>query len=219
MMRRVLPVEVTDRLVMGLVLAIIVAGSIWGFVDTDRGTAHRRGPSETAPSSIGSGTRNLDDDASTVAALKARPLRTPTLAPGQACPSAQFNLRIDGVGPTINTGPVAVATFTESPGLWYRDAGQSLYRVKALWLVQASQPKPVIVRGKRIGGGGPVEFTNGEKDVATYNLSGDAVSTAPPQWRDIPSRVLVRTAGCYAFQIDGPGFESTLVLPAGPRPL
>jgi hypothetical protein len=49
-----------------------------------------------------------------------------------------------------------------------------------------------------------------------YSLAGDAMSTAPPDWRDIPSSVRVRHSGCYALQVDGPDFQSVFVFAARP---
>jgi hypothetical protein len=49
-------------------------------------------------------------------------------------------------------------------------------------------------------------------------LTGDATSTAPPEWRDIPSNIRVRDSGYHAFQVDGPDFQSIFVLAARPRP-
>jgi hypothetical protein len=46
--------------------------------------------------------------------------------------------------------------------------------------------------------------------------NGDATSTAPAEWRDVPSSVLVRDSGCYALQVDGPDFQSIFVLAAEP---
>jgi hypothetical protein len=85
-----------------------------------------------------------------------------------------------------------------------------------LWLVRADQRQPVIVRGKRVDGRGTVQFFNGARWFRTYPLTGDAQSTAPAEWRDIPSQVRVRGRGCYAFQIDGPDFQSIFLVPAEP---
>jgi hypothetical protein len=163
-------------------------------------------------------TRAVHDGASTVAELRDRRLRVPRVEQGQPCPSADVNLRLNGVGPAVQAGPVAVALLGEDPALRYGQPESWRHRAKALWLVRADQPQPVIVRGKRIDRRGPVEFSNGERDLRTYPLTGDATSTAPPEWRDVPSSVLVRDSGCYAFQVDGHDFKSIFVLAARPSP-
>jgi hypothetical protein len=166
-------------------------------------------------------TRAVHDGASTVAELRDRRLRAPRVQPGQPCPSADVNLRLNGVGPAVQAGPVAVALLGEDVALRYDDQQEgSRHRAKALWLVRAEQAQPVIVRGKRIGGRGAVEFSNGERDFRTYPLTGGnrpGTSTAPLEWRDTPSSVLVRHPGCYALQVDRPDFQSIFVLAAEPR--
>jgi hypothetical protein len=127
------------------------------------------------------------------------------------------NLRLDGVGPAVNAGPVAAAVFSEDVRLAYTDKPQERPQpAKVLWLVHADQRQPVIVRGKRIDRRGTVQFSNGAREFRTYPLTGDAESIAPPEWRDIPSRVQVQERDCYAFQIDGPDFQSIFVVPAQP---
>jgi hypothetical protein len=165
-------------------------------------------------------TRAIHDGASTVAELRERRLRVPRVERGEPCPSADVNLRLNGVGPAVQAGPVAVALLGEEVALRYGQPESWRHRAKALWLVRADQPQPVIVRGKRIDRRGPVEFSNGERDFRTYPLTGGSkpgTSTAPPEWRDTPSNVLVRDSGCHAFQVDGPGFQSVFVLAAEPR--
>jgi hypothetical protein len=160
-------------------------------------------------------TRALHDGASTIAELRDRRVRAPRVQHGRPCPSADVNLRLNGVGPAVQAGPVAVAVFSEDVVLRYGGQQEEWrHRAKALWLVRADQAQPVIVRGQRIDGRGAVEFTNGLRDFRTYPLTGDATSTAPPEWRDVPSSVLVRHPGCYALQVDGPDFQSIFVLAA-----
>jgi hypothetical protein len=164
-------------------------------------------------------TRAVSDGAFTVAELRARRLRVPDVQRGQQCPRPEVNLRLDGVGPVVNAGPVAAAVFSEDVRLLYRGPEESAWHsAKVLWLVRAGQRQPVIVRGKRVDRRGTVEFSNGLRRFRTYPLTGDAESTAPPEWRDIPSSVRVRNRGCYALQVDGPDFQSIFVLPAEPRP-
>lgn len=170
------------------------------------------------PPSPATSTRAVHDGASTVAELRDRRLRAPRVQHGKPCPSADVNLRLNGVGPAVHAGPVAVAVFSEDVALLYgNQQEEGWHRAKALWLVRADQPQPVIVRGKRIDRRGAVEFTNGLRNFRTYRLTGDATSTAPPEWRDIPSSVLVPHPGCYALQVDGPDFQSIFVLAAEPR--
>jgi len=128
------------------------------------------------------------------------------------------NLRLDGVGPVANAGPVAATVFSEDVRLAYVQKPQERpHPTKVLWLVRADQRQPVIVRGKRVDGRGTVQFFNGARWFRTYPLTRDVESTAPPEWRDIPSSVRVPERGCYALQVDGPDFQSVFVVPAEPR--
>ena len=163
-------------------------------------------------------TRAVSDGASTIAELRARRLRSPHIQPGQECPKPEVNLRLDGVGSVVNAGPVAAAVFSEDVRLAYaKKPRERPHPAKVLWLVRADQRQPVIVRGKRADGRGDVQFSNGAREYRTYPLTSDAESTAPPEWRDIPSGVRVPARGCYAFQIDGPDFQSIFVVPAEPE--
>jgi hypothetical protein len=128
------------------------------------------------------------------------------------------NLRLDGVGPVVSAGPVAAAVFSEDVRLAYAEKPQERpHPAKVLWLVRADQRQPVIVRGERVAGRGDVQFSNGARGFRTYPLTGDAESSAPPEWRDIPSRVRVPARGCYALQVDGADFQSIFVVPAEPE--
>jgi hypothetical protein len=163
-------------------------------------------------------TRAVSDGASTIAELRARPLNAPQMQRGQECPKPEVNLRLDGVGPAVNAGPVAATVFSEDVRLAYAVKPQERpHPAKVLWLVRADQRQPVIVRGTRVDRRGTVDFSNGERGFRTYPLTGDAESTAPPEWRDIPSRVRVNERGCYALQVDGPDFQSIFMVPAEPK--
>jgi hypothetical protein len=113
---------------------------------------------------------------------------------------------------------VAAAVFSEDVRLAYAEKPQERpHPAKVLWLVRADQRQPVIVRGERVAGRGDVQFSNGARGFRTYPLTDDAESSAPPEWRDIPSRVRVPARGCYALQVDGADFQSIFVVPAEPE--
>jgi hypothetical protein len=98
-------------------------------------------------------------------------------------------------------------------------------RAKLLWLIRSDQARPVIVRGTRIDRPGAVLFFDRfdptlellrRLSPRARGLLGDP--TPPGEWREIPSAVFVSNAGCYALQVDGPDFQSTLILRARPYP-
>jgi hypothetical protein len=179
--KRSSPLTVATRLVCAALLAVLM------FLE---GSARAGRPPPPAMT-----TRAVSDGASTIAELRAR-LRVPDIQPGQDCPKPDVNLRLNGVGPAVNVGPVAAAVFSEDVRLEYADERQERWHdAKVLWLVHADQRQPVIVRGKRVDRCGAVQFSNGLRGFRTYPLMGDAESTAPPEWRDIPSSVRVRERG------------------------
>jgi hypothetical protein len=135
------------------------------------------------------------------------------LQPNEACPQASITNRIDGIGPMVETGPIAAST-GDNVSLQFGKAQNGRHGAKVLWLVRVEQAGPVIVRGTRIDGKGGVRWANNGTNSALA-LTGDATST---EWRDIPSGPQVRGSGCYAFQIDGTNFQSILILRAEPAP-
>jgi hypothetical protein len=136
---------------------------------------------------------------------------------------------VTGVGKVVEAGPVAVGflvpSFVDEPTLLYgeeeRRSGDTpergWHRMKVLWLVRASTPGPVIIRGARIDKPGPIRWFENGNDP-TLVIDGDARSTAPSEWRDNPAAIFVRDSGCYALQIDGPTFQATVILRARPAP-
>lgn len=164
-------------------------------------------------------TRSMRDGADTVRELAARPLRAGTLHLIGACPPASTE-DIQGAGSAVIAGPAAaVVGPTPQLVLGQRERitvlrpARGWYRAKVLWLIQTDEGEPVIVRGTRIDRPGPVRWVRNGHD-RTLELRGDAESTAPPEWRDVPSALLVRGEGCYALQVDGPTFESIILLRA-----
>ena len=160
-------------------------------------------------------TRAIDDGATTVEQLEARPLRVPRLRHGERCPRAHLEQVTTGVGPAVRAGPVAAAAVSARDGVGIgpvvTDDGWRAGKV--LWLVQRSQREPVIVRGRRVDRPGKVRFRFGvERGTAVGELDGDANSTAGADYRDMPSSLEVRSGGCYALQVDGPDFQSVLTL-------
>jgi hypothetical protein len=72
----------------------------------------------------------------------------------------------------------------------------------------------VLARGRQLDGPGEVQFRHGGRGGTELVLDQDATSTVGPLWRDQPSSVRVRAAGCYAVQVDGPDFQSVIVFNA-----
>jgi hypothetical protein len=84
---------------------------------------------------------------------------------------------------------------------------------KTPWLVTRAYRGPLLIRGRRLDGPTGVRFAVGYGDHRTHLYW----SRVPRRNRvagyfGIPSSVLVRTSGCYGFQIDGSSFTERLVL-------
>jgi hypothetical protein len=145
------------------------------------------------------------------AALLARPLRLPRVAPGRPCPTSRATARTpvaqeadtNGLG----TGPLYPIAFyignnatlnlgQETPG------PDGLYEMKVVWASSGAYRGPAVVRVGRIDGPG-----RGYVRLYYYPDAsrGDAVVFPPESVpADFPSGTWVSGPGCYAYQVDGP---------------
>jgi hypothetical protein len=92
---------------------------------------------------------------------------------------------------------------------------------KTPWLLPASYRGPVLIRAARVDAAGPavalakaygdhldeLRFRTGESNGARGRIQG-----LPGRYRLLASASLFRSAGCYAFQIDGSSFSSVVVV-------
>ena len=145
-------------------------------------------------------------------------LRLPVLAEGETCPVSSERSISPDFGPALGEGPVypvgiphgllefiypAVETQLWYPSDW---GGQ-----KVLWVVDPKYHGPIVIRGGRIDAPGRLGFgARAEPDWAMdFGSSGAAGS-----WRQFPSYTRLKAPGCYAYQIDGDGFRTTIVFEA-----
>jgi hypothetical protein len=188
---------------------------------------------DRAPAGPAGSTRCADgpcDLATVVAAIK-RPLRLPSLAPGESCPvsptrrlpagagfSAPFSARGEPPFYVATAAPVTVGpTRTTGDRSRWRDQ-------KVIWVVDETYGGPLLVRGARIDREGPLRFL---RYIGAYGYAGGAGDDRPApsllyDWfglnadptgslRSFPSGIFVRAPGCYAVQVDGVGFSERLV--------
>ncbi|MDQ6820623.1 MAG: hypothetical protein M3076_09870 [Actinomycetota bacterium] len=131
-----------------------------------------------------------------------RSLHLPHLSAGGACPVSA------GGGPVRPLGSLrlAVAPFIGSP--WKA--------ARVTWISAASYAGPVLVRGRRIGGQGPVGFGEGGTPYDELQLlaPGRDAPPAPGGGRAWLSFTRVRTSGCFAYQVDGTSFSTAIVFAA-----
>jgi hypothetical protein len=84
---------------------------------------------------------------------------------------------------------------------------------KTPWLVPLAYGGPVLVRGTRIDHLGPVRFAKGfgQHLIELRYAAGESNGTAAGH-RFLASASLFRSAGCYAFQVDGRSFSRVIVM-------
>jgi hypothetical protein len=81
---------------------------------------------------------------------------------------------------------------------------------KVLWLGAPNYTGPVLIRGMRLDGDSPVAFQAGGGNPALPELQfppAPPANTSGSGWRSWPSATLLKTPGCYAWQIDGTNFS------------
>jgi hypothetical protein len=147
-----------------------------------------------------------------------RPLHLPKLKRGARCPLSPSRLwslttgqRLNGRGPAFL---VATEPATIRMNFTYPD-GQGWYAQKTPWVISREYGGALLVRGARIDRRGQVRFALGYGDHLRelYWEAGTDQSLKPdPDYRFLASSTLVRTRGCYAFQVDGETFSRVIVV-------
>ena len=165
-----------------------------------------------SPTAPGGATATPGGDA--LAALRARPLQIPTLAPGAACPTTPAHAIGPNYGPGLGPGPI-YAILGAEPVLSYtvNTAFPAPWGgAKTLWAAPQGAAGPVLVRGRQLDGPNVLRF--GPDASPAADLAFD-----PPSgpW-DHPSTTRVQAPGCYAFQVDTPAGTTVLVFQARPSP-
>jgi hypothetical protein len=153
----------------------------------------------------------------------------PSLAPGAPCPASgvsRFPFARYGVRPGIGPGPAYPIGF-EQPGsvLRFQDpappgssvAGSPWNGQKVLWFVAPRYRGPVLVRGRRLDTPDVLRFDRGRLPAAELRIQPAGTNgyarTGP---RGRASLTRFRTAGCYAYQIDGTTFSRVIVFETKP---
>lgn len=93
------------------------------------------------------------------------------------------------------------------------------YPIKDIWVVDGSYEGPVLVRGGRVDGEGPLQLAwnpmTPMQDSLVIDPSSPSLQTDPATgWRSVPTEAFVRSPGCYSYQLDGVGFTSYIVFEA-----
>ena len=184
------------------------------------GPATGASPSEPIPTPSPTGATAV------VQKLAARPLTIAPLAPGAACPITPMATIEPGTGTGFSAGtgqaqgdgPVYVWN-AQRVHLFANDLTSDGYGLKEVWVIDGSYQGPVLIRGGRIDGDDAMRFRfNPETAIDDALVLDDAAPSLQRDpstgWRSVPSEVVVPSAGCYAFQIDGIGFTEQVVFEA-----
>lgn len=142
-----------------------------------------------------------------------RPLHIPILQPGETCPATRANGTLrqrgntDSGGMAFGPGPayVTLASDTGFAALtlaWPTAADNQPYAgwagTKALWTVPRFAG-PVLIRGRQIDGAGALGFDLGPN--WTHTVLPEIRLTGPMSNLN-PAVTFVKSAGCYAYQVD-----------------
>ena len=142
-------------------------------------------------------------------------MRMPTIGTA-TCPRSIGHVVSKAYGIGLGDGPVyPVGVFTDGVLLVVAEGGT--YRAKVLWVSDASYAGPVLIRGARLDGPGPVQLSAGNiQQVEQLRLlqPGAFSPDEEPGWREWPSYTVVPQPGCYAYQVDGTSFTNVIVFEA-----
>jgi hypothetical protein len=147
-----------------------------------------------------------------------RPLAVPTLPAGGSCPVSPVQRIVteDFVGMAVGSGAVRPAFFLDSfdaargvpPGTMRPDGW---FDIKTLWFAVPAYTGPARVRTVRLDGPGSVAFGESPDLGELVFPDGPTLNQGPDGYRQIPGATWVRSAGCYAWQVDGIGFSTVIV--------
>ena len=145
-----------------------------------------------------------------------RPLRIPS-GSASSCPVSSGRSLAGFSGPALGGGPV-FALGPDAHGTMATNSfiGSAWSAGRVTWVASPSYRGPVLIRGRQVGGSGAVGFGEGHVPVDEMQLSGPAGTSPgePAGSREWPSFARVKSPGCYAFQVDGTSFTTTIVLRA-----
>jgi hypothetical protein len=144
-----------------------------------------------------------------------RPLQLTDLETGQSCPAVSNN----GVWSDYHTagdGPVYASGAAGDGVLAYNLDGSVEGRgvAKGFWAASSDYQGPVLIRGRQIDGTESLKFGPAEAHrlVDELRLSGNGEQLGDDGWRVWGLKTFLRAPGCYAVQIDGFNFSTTIVL-------
>jgi hypothetical protein len=152
-----------------------------------------------------------------------RPLAFPPVRPGDECPVTTITRSVPNSGfHVLGDGPVGpdIFAFGQSlgPGIirFIAVGDRGWYAAKTLWLAAFSDYRgPVLIRGRQLDGPHKVVMSGDGALLVDPQLGpGDTLNGFPSGLREWPGGTLLRTPGCYAWQVDGTDFSHVIVFEA-----
>jgi hypothetical protein len=127
-----------------------------------------------------------------------RPLHLPH-STGSGCPVSATSTPV-----SISGGPQLAAQ---------RFVGSHWLAAHVTWRAAVGYHGPLLIRGRRLDGGGPVGFGEGHTPYDELQLlnSGRGEATTSGGGRAWLSLTRVQHPGCYAYQVDGTSFSRVIV--------
>ena len=152
-----------------------------------------------------------------------RPLRFPVLRAGQRCPASRGTLFNSPYFRGIALGTEPVRVILADVGdvrhgiakLFNPSNSPPWLALKTLWFSLPAYQGPFVIRARRLGRPGPVWLEGGRATAWLVMPPGPTLDSAGYSgYRTIPGGLLVKTPGCYAWQVDGLGFSEIMVVRA-----
>lgn len=213
-----MPARLPAHTARHVVVAIVVANALAGC-----GGA----PGPTRPSPAKPTTATASPEPAELAALRARPLRLPTLAAGDACPvtpAAPMDPAPPAGHPLSSGGPPsALGHAPLFPDAHYYGGGTRLpmrsghphpgwYVAKAPWGTRAGYRGWTLIRTARLDGPGLALVELRLADVP--QISNALPVDVQADWQYWAGETEVTNPGCYAYQVDGSSFTEVIVFRA-----
>lgn len=170
------------------------------------------------------GFRYFASSQSIFASLLAKPLHVPALLQGKHCPATR-GTPIESApfagGVAFGRGPVRLLIANEGDlQVGQVDLGSTVVpgwsALQTLWISVPSYKGPFVVRARRLGESGPIEVQSGGSGLLPGNgpllVSSGSTLHSQDGYRTVQGSTWVRSAGCYAWEVDGQHFSEVIVV-------
>lgn len=211
--------------VVGALAVALLTSATGGRVEQARGGAPspgitRASPAPSTPASVTPIPTATEAPAPGVAALLARPLDLPRVAPGEPCPVTPGRDASPAVSSGSGAGPMVTSAGSGYVPLWPHPEAPGWFGTKIAWTLEKVVAGPVVLRGAQIDGPGLLRWEDPpatspdwtDMDALLVGVTGNRA------YRSGISGMPVSEPGCYAVQVDGEGFQQHIVFEARLEP-